>query len=257
MISRKLIIMFIASVFLFSCTGREEIPDSSDLIPRKDLIPILTEIHIADGLLPNRKIQNWVLSVDSISTYYYIIEKHGYKKETFDKTMHYYFIKKPKELISIYDGILGKLSEMESLLEKEVMLSREHASNVWPGERSYFFPEPSGTDSAGFDLMLSGSITYTLKFTVTILPEDQSVNPRATVFTIDADSLENGKRKYFETLSFLKDGQPHTYTMKLSGPLNRIMNVKGNLYNTDNHLEDWQKNIRFENITLTNPLAEI
>jgi hypothetical protein len=257
MISRKLIILFIASVFLFSCTGKEDIPDNTDLIPRKDLIPILTEIQIADGLLPNRKIQNWVLTVDSLSTYYYIIEKHGYKKETFDKTMHYYFVKKPKELISIYDGILGKLTEMESLLEKEVMISRDRAANVWPGERSYFFPEPSGRDSVGFELLLPGSITFTLKFTVTIFPEDQAINPRAIVFTIDADSLENGKRKYFETLSFLKDGQPHTYTMKVSGPVNRIMKVKGNLYDTDNHLEDWQKHIMFENITLINPLAEI
>ena len=257
MISRKLIILILTSVLLFSCTGKEEIPDSSDLIPRKDLIPILTEIHIADGLLPNRKIQNWILSVDSVSTYYYIIEKHGYKKETFDKTMHYYFVKKPKDLIKIYDGILGKLSEMESLLEKEVMISREHTSNVWPGERAYYFPEPSGSDSAVFELMLSGGITYTLKFTVTIFPEDQSVNPRATVFAVDADSLENGKRKYFETLSFLKDGQAHTYTMNLSGPVKRVILVKGNLYDTDNHLEDWQKHIRLENITLINPLAGI
>lgn len=257
MISRNLIILFISSVSLFSCHGKEEIPDSSDLIPRKDLIPILTEIHIADGLLPNRKIQNWILSVDSVSLYSYIIEKHGYKKETFDKTMHYYFVKKPKELIRIYDGILGKLSEMESLLEKEVMISREHASNLWPGEKNYYFPETSVSDSVGFELLLSGSITYTLKFTVTIFPDDQSVNPRATVLAIDADSLENGKRKYFETLRFLKDGQPHTYTMKLSGPINRILNVKGNLYNTDNQPEERQKHISFENISLINPLSEI
>lgn len=110
--------MFISSLILFSCTEKNEKPDRSDIIPEKDLMSILTEIHIADGLLPNPKIRFWVLSVDSISVYHYIAEKHGYTKESFDKTMHYYFVRKPKRLIRIYDKILGKLSEMESLLEK-------------------------------------------------------------------------------------------------------------------------------------------
>ena len=257
MISRNLIILFISLVSLFSCHGKEEIPDSSDLIPRKDLIAILTEIHIADGLLPNRKIQNWILSVDSVSTYYYIIEKHGYKKETFDKTMHYYFVKKPKDLIRIYDGILGKLSEMESLLEKEVMISREHASNLWPGEKNYYFPETSDSDSVGFELSLSGSIIYTLKFTATIFPDDQSVNPKAIAYSVDADSLLTGKITHYQTLGFIKDGQAHTYTIKLKGNINKVIKVKGNLYDSDNCIEGWQKHVSFENIALINPSAEI
>jgi len=257
MISRNLIIVLISSVMLFSCSGKEEKPDKSDLIPEKELIPILTEIHIADGLLPNRSIQSWLLSVDSISTYYYIIEKHGHTKESFDKTMRYYFIMKPKKLIRIYDRILGKLSEMESLLEKEVMLNRERASNVWTGERNYYFPDPSGTESVGFKLSLAGSLFYTLKFTVTIFPDDQSVNPRASAFTYDADSVQTGTRKYFETLDYIKDGQPHTYTIRLSAPLNEAIMVKGTLFDINNHPEEWQKHISFENITLNIPTAEI
>ena len=171
--------------------------------------------------------------------------------------MHYYFVRKPKELISIYDGILGKLSEMESLLEKEVMISREHASNVWPGDRTYYFPEPSGNDSVGFEVTLSGSIIYTLKFTVTIFPDDQSVNPRARFYSCDADSVLTGTKKYYESLPFIKDGQPHKYTMRVRGELNKIIKVKGNLYDSDKHTEEWQKHAFFENITLINPSAEI
>jgi len=250
-------ILFTISVFLVSCSGKEEKPDRSGLIPEKDLVPILTEIHIADGLLPNPKIQKWMISVDSISTYYYIIEKHGYTKESFDNTMRYYFISKPKKLISIYDRILGNLSEMESLLEKEVKLARDHTSDVWPGERNYYFPDTSATQSVGFELSLSGSLFYTLKFTATLFPDDQSVSPRAIAFICDADSILTGTRKHFKTLDFIKDGQPHTYTIRLPSPPNKTIQVKGTLYETDNYLEELQKHVMFEDITLTIFGAEI
>lgn len=253
MISRNFLLLLLSSLLLFSCSGKEEKPDSSGLIPEKDLIPILTEIHIADGILPNRIVQKWVLSVDSISIYYYIIEKHGYTKESFDKTMQYYFISKPKKLIRIYDGILGKLSEMESLLEKEVMFDKEHASNLWPGEKNYYFPDPAGTESAGFELSLKGSLFYTLKFTMTIFPDDQSINPRASAYTYDADSVQTGTRKYYKTIDFIKDGQPHTYTVRFSVPPNEAIMVKGTLYESDNNPEEWQKHVVFENITLSIP----
>ncbi|HAM08899.1 MAG: hypothetical protein A2X05_14005 [Bacteroidetes bacterium GWE2_41_25] len=257
MTGRNLILILISAMMLLSCSGKEEKPDRTGLIPEKELIPILTEIHIADGLMLNPRIKDWVLSVDSISTYYYIIEKHGYTKELFDKTMHYYFVRKPKQLIRIYDGILAKLSEMESLLEKEVKLERDHASNLWPGERYYYFPDTSGTESVGFELSLTGSLFYTLRFTVTIFPDDQSVNPRASIVAYDADSVLTGKPQNFETLKFLKDGHPNTYSIRLRAISGKTLKVKGSLYETDNHPEEWQKHVRFDNITFTTPSAEL
>jgi hypothetical protein len=165
--------------------------------------------------------------------------------------MKYYFIRKPKKLISIYDGILGKLSEMESLLEKQVMFDKEHASNLWLGEKNYYFPDPDATESVGFEISLKGSLFYTLKFTMTIFPDDQSINPRAGAYTNDADSVQTGTRKYYKTLDFVKDGQPHTYSIRLSAPPNEVIMVKGTLYESDNNCEEWQKHVTFENISLS------
>ena len=81
-------------------------------------------------------------SLDSILSYIYIIENHGYSKEIMDKTMKYYFIKNPKKLIKIYDQVLGILSEMESLVEKEAVLTAVHIKNLWTGEEFYSFPDP-------------------------------------------------------------------------------------------------------------------
>lgn len=254
---RNFVILILSSYLIFSCTGKQEKPDRSGIIPEKDLIPLIKEIHIADGLLANPRIQNWVLSIDSISTYHYIAEKHGYTKEEFDKTLHYYFISKPKKLIKIYDKILGELSETESRLEKEVMLQRERASNVWPGEKNYYFPDGNDINAVGFDVSLAGSRIYTLKFTATLFPDDQSVNAKAAVVSIDADSISTGVRTRFETPVYIKDGIPHFYSIRIFVSSNRTFIFKGTLYESDYCIEEWKRHVRFENITLSIPPSDI
>ena len=79
-----------------------------------------------------------------------------------DKTMKYYFIKNPKKLIKIYDKVLGILSEMESRVQKDIQKSKPVPDNLWPGHESYSFPDPSGADSAFFDISLTKPGSYTL-----------------------------------------------------------------------------------------------
>jgi hypothetical protein len=257
MVIRKPAIFLILSFLIISCTGREEKPDKSGIIPEKDFIPLLKEIHLADGLLANPKIQHWVLSIDSISTYHYLSGKHGYTKEAFDKTIRYYFIRKPKKLIKIYDKILGELSEMESLLQKEVTLNREKMSDIWPGEKNYYFPDGTDTKALEFEVSIADSRLYTLRFTATLFPDDQSVNALARAFSCDSDSLNTGVKTWYETPVFLKDGRPHTYSVRIFVSSKELIILKGSLYEPSNCPEEWQKHVRFENITLSIPQSDI
>ena len=118
MIRFSFLILIILSISLGSCSGRKNKLDKKNLIPEKELISILTDIHLADGLLALPRINSWASSLDSITSYYQVIEKHGYTKEIMDKTMKYYFLKEPKKLNKIYDQVLGRLSAMESLVVK-------------------------------------------------------------------------------------------------------------------------------------------
>jgi len=139
--TRVTLILFIAiSLLAGSCSGRKKKLDSSNLIPEKDLVSILTDIYITDGLLPLPKIHSRFIVLDTVSTYHQIILNHGYSKETMDKTMKYYFYRNPKRLVKIYDEVLGKLSKMESLAEKEVLLKAGHIDNYWSGKEFYYFP---------------------------------------------------------------------------------------------------------------------
>jgi hypothetical protein len=245
------LILIIISVMAGSCTGRKSKLDRKNLIPEKEMISIMTDIHLADGLLSIPSINSKYSSLDSVIAYSQVIQKHGYTKEMMDKTMKYYFIKEPKKLIRIYDKVQSILSEMDSRVEKESIIFLARVSNQWPGKDFYSIPSLKGNDSTRFDVILPKSGYYNLTFSVTLYPDDQSVNPRPTAYTIPIDSLDSGKKMYGKSINYLKDGRPHTYNLNFHIPENKIRHLRGWLYDFDNTSLVQEKHIKIENITLT------
>jgi hypothetical protein len=245
------LILIIFFVITGSCSSRKHKLDDKNLIPEKDLISLLVDIHIADGLLVLPKINSWYASLDSISTYYQVIEKHGYTKETMDKTMKYYFINNPKKLNKIYDQVLGILSEMESRIEKVSSMEIARKSNLWMGKEFYSFPGPSVNDSTMFDITLFKPGVYKLTYSVSLFPDDQSINTNASVYSCSPDSIETGKRQYFRSIRYLKDGQPHTYNLIFTVLGQPLRHLRGWLYDFDNPSFAFDKHIQIENISFT------
>jgi hypothetical protein len=251
------LILIITSVFAGACSSRKSRLDRRNLIPEKELVSILTDIHIADGLLVLPKINSWSISLDSITSYYHVIEKHGYTKEIMDKTMAYYFIKNPKKLNKIYDQVLGILSEMESQAEKESMNQFAQVSNQWPGKDYYAVPSHSGNDSTMFDLTIYRSGIYTLSFSATLFPDDQSHNPKTTAYLVSPDSIITGKKVMLKSINYLKDGRPHNYTVNFSTPENKIIHLRGWLYDFNNLSVGFEKHFKIEDISLTYSSMEL
>ena len=245
------LIMAIVSLLVISCSSRKNRLDRKNLIPEKQLIDLLVDIHLADGLLVLPHIDAWTSKLDSITAYYQVIEKHGFTKENLDKTMKYYFIKEPQTLNKIYDQVLGTLSEMELRYEKEYTIEQAKISNLWPKKDFYSIPSLSGNDSTMFDISATMTGSYILSFSATLFPDDQSLNPRAVAYTCSPDSIETGKRHYFESIEFIKDGMPHTYFMKVLVLLRVPSHIRGWLYYFDNHSPLLEKDIIIGNISLS------
>jgi hypothetical protein len=257
MIRLTYIILLALSVLSSSCGNRMNRVDRRNLIPENKLVPLLTDIYITDGLIGMPRIVMKYPLVDSVSAYNHVIEKHGYTKEQLDKTIKYYFIKNPKKLIKIYDKVLGILSEMESRIQKDISKTKIKTGNLWPGLESYSFPDPSGTDSASFDIPLTKPGFYVLSATVALFPDDQSHNPCITAFTCHSDSIETGKRDYIQPVYYLKDGHEHKYTIIFKVPPKTALHLRGSLYNFDNHPDDWQKHLVIQNISAVFSLVEL
>jgi hypothetical protein len=250
MIRHAILILILFSLISGSCSSRHKKLDRRNLIPEKEFVSILTDVYITDGLISQPKIQSWFSSLDTLKSYYHIIEKHGYSKENMDKTIKYYFIKNPKELIKIYDQVLGILSEKESLVEKEALLAQGHKENLWPCKDYYSFPDPHGIDSSSFDMALNKAGTYTLSFSTILFPDDQSVNPKMSAYLCHPDSIETGKRNYIPSIRYFKDGQPHFYSFYIKVPENTSFHLRGSLFYFDNLPGEWGKNVRFFNLSV-------
>jgi hypothetical protein len=233
-----------------SCTSRRSKLDSRNLIPEKELVSVLVDIHLTDGLLSIPKINVWASKLDSITTYYHVIEKHGYTKRMMDRTLNYYFVNNPKELSKIYDQVLGILSEMESRASSEASSELAHSSDIWPGKDYYTWPGISYSDTTLFDVTLTKAGIYSLAFTVTLFPDDQSLNPRPTIYSCAADSITNGKKSYLKSIPYIKDGMPHNYSFSLK-VVNKPRHVRGWLYNYENKPGGLNKHVQIENISLS------
>jgi hypothetical protein len=236
-----------------SCSGRKSKAGRKDIIPRKDLIEILTDINIANGLLGIPEINYKYRAADTLPVYNEIIAGHGYARAQMDKTMKYYFLRRPKKLISIYDKVLGKLSEMESRVDEEMPLLRAAEMNLWTGRKSYFFPDSAGQDTTRFMIPVSGQGIYDIRFTITVYPDDPVVNPGPDIYFISADTTAAESRIYLSSLPYLKDGLPHTCEMKLDLKQQKRGWIKGWFIGCQNSPE---RHLRIQDIYITPGLIQ-
>ncbi|NMC37464.1 MAG: DUF4296 domain-containing protein [Bacteroidales bacterium] len=234
-----------------ACSGRKNKAEHRDIIPERDLVAILADLHIADGLLSIPRINNLYANIDSLAAHVNVIEKHGYTKEAMDRTMRFYFIKRPKELIRIYDKVLGKLSAMESRLLQFNPTLNDISSNYWQGEPFYFFSGETATDTSGINMVVLYSRFYTLNFTITVYPDDETIDPRMNLF-FEATGPAKGtiNRTYFPEIKYLKDGQPHSYSIPVRIKEMPPIRIKGWFVNQENQYPGLKKHYFVENISL-------
>ncbi len=246
-----IIILVLLAIMGSSCSDRKAKLDRRNMIPEKELVKLLTDLYIADGLITHPHVNKWFPSLDSISTYYHIIEKHGYTKATLDKTLKFYFYRKPKELISIYDNVLGALSEMDAHVEKALMSEKTQSENLWAGNDYYPFPDTQGDNPASFDVYLNRTGTYTLTFTATVFPDDQSDNPGMIAFTYFTDVSGNEVRTYLKPEKYIKDGMPHTYSTTVVVTSVSNIHFAGNIYATGSNPINSEKHSFIESIKIS------
>ena len=241
--------LIIFSIFAGSCSGRKSRAEKKDLIAENDLVEILAEIHLADGLLTIPRIRYLVSGKDSLSGFIDAIGKHGYKMDEVEKTLRYYFIKKPKKLIKIYDLVLGRLSEMESRYLNEASQARMRMENVWPGHHSYFRPDPFDDSPAELDLEIKATGYFTFNFSLTIYPDDQSVDPVPGLYLYYPGKPDSLQRDYISTFRFIKDGRPHNYTISKFISGRPSLYLRGWFVDYQNQHPGIQRHVTVGNIT--------
>ncbi len=208
-------VLIITVIITASCSGRKNRPDHKGAIPENVLTEILTDLFLTDGLLTLPKVRQLASDRDSIETHMEVIEKYSYSVNDLNKTLNYYFIKRPKKLIRIYDRVLGRLSEMESRFMKEVSIERLMMDEIWPGKQSYLLPDPYGTDSAELNLKINATGYYNLTFSIRIYPDDQTISSGTGLWLYYPGKPDTLQREDLSALPFIKDGRTHNCSITL------------------------------------------
>jgi hypothetical protein len=84
------------------------------VIPADSMVTLLTDLHMADGVINTIKLKD--KSLGHLSTEYFsaILEKHRIGRDTFDESMRYYAYH-TEELNQIYEKVIVNLSKIEGM----------------------------------------------------------------------------------------------------------------------------------------------
>ncbi|MBL4938862.1 MAG: DUF4296 domain-containing protein [Lutibacter sp.] len=106
----KNIYIVILSVFLYACTSNTIIKKPNDLIPKEQMVDLLTDMFLAKGgdNIKNTNLQR------NVNYFPFVFEKHKIDTVRF-KESNYYYISR----IDDYDEILGKVDERLKALKKQ------------------------------------------------------------------------------------------------------------------------------------------
>jgi hypothetical protein len=246
---KRFIALFIIVLIVMACSKNDK-SKNEKLIPSSELVSLLTDLYIADGLLAFPPVRSHFFERDSILNYIDILEKRGISKERMDRTMRYYFTKNPRKLEKIYDQVLARLSEMQAELESELPPENMRAKNLWNLNERYLLPEEGIQNTGKFNIEISDTGWYEFSFSALIYPDDQGLNPRTTIYFWHEDGTEEGVTDYWNDVPLIRDGTRHSYSVSKRLTDTSYTHIKGMLYNHDPRPARWEKHARFSDMIL-------
>ena len=114
-------------LFLCYCNQPEQKFHKSELIPAKDLVPLLTDFHLTDGLLSLSEVRQEYEDMDSLVHYLSILASYGYSLNQLNNTIEHYS-HNPDALDEIYEKVIIRLTEMEG----EIKSSEQEKEKTGP-----------------------------------------------------------------------------------------------------------------------------
>ena len=244
----KYISIVITSLLIlqFACSNPEEQIKRSDIIPEEDLVPLLVDIHLSEGLQLLSKVRKKYPGRDSISNYIDVINKHGFEKEDFDKTIHFYS-NKPDELNEIYELVISELSKMEERFitpERYIdKADRQTKRNLWNLKREWHLPQDGEKEQIGFNIPVYATGTYSLSARIKMYKDDESVNPSVFVYYWYNDGSKYGFRDPFPEIKIEKTGQDSIYKISKMVTDPKVTHMKGSILYHKRKRGKWSKHV--------------
>ncbi len=207
---RKWLFISVFLTLIFACNHR----DRDNIIPRRDLVPLLIDMHIADAMALNTSVSGQFGGLDSSLLYQSVLDKYGYTKDDLTRTLRYYS-SKPEKLIGIYNDVFSTLSK-ESEEAKKLYSSTTIAQtyHIWkPKKPRYNVHGDTARYPPVFDVKIDTTGIFVLSVHAKIAPKDESANPRILAYFYNPFNDNQERRIYFEEVPMIKSNYIREYTL--------------------------------------------
>jgi len=236
----RLLRLFLFLMLLTSC-------GNNILIPKKDFVLILTDIHLAKSYFYSEGIYSarWQ---DTIPYNQHIVKQHGYQWAQFDSTVSWY-CSHPKKYQEVYDMVMANLNELDKMISEEL----DPPSELWRGKRDFYLPADGKRDSVAASVLLQGVGSYVVSAKIRVYPHDESLTPRIVLYLWRTDTTVYGVRDTLWIKPLRKDGLMYEYRMeKTLLPGNEFTHLKGNWLHSDRNDVDtaWRKRAEIKDISV-------
>ncbi len=106
-------------LLLASGCGDKKKISGKEFIPRDDMVELMLDIHLLDGITNDVKYYRKYNPNDSVDLYGLTFEDHGYNRVEFDSTLAEYS-RYPNLLDELYDEVMMRLNMMQDQLDQEM-----------------------------------------------------------------------------------------------------------------------------------------
>lgn len=219
------------------------------IIPAEKFVDVLVDLHLADAIALHNNPRYSGFSLDSTELYGTLFQNHGVTREQFDSTVRY-LGSHPDEFLEIYDKVIAKLQILnDEIMNIPVTEVTEKGELIWQDSKVYAFPE-MGKDRVEVNIPVRGKGEYILEVTMKIYDDDESRNPKLSVYFWYDDHTTDGYHYLFPEVPLRKGDEQATYTTSKILDDEKVTYIKGYLIDYANRNDDFTQHALITEVTL-------
>ncbi len=237
---RRFFTILFCVALVAACNGRKT-------IPKRNLVKILAEMHLADAALEENLAQRNPGRRDSTAVYLPILDEYGYTVEQLYSSIQEH-CKTKGDADKLYDKVNKRLGKLQKQYAKEVKALHER-QNCWSEKTSWQLPNDGDTSRLDFSIPSRGAGTYILSADVALAAGDSVSNPRMSMYlyahrcridSIVVDSIRRDTTICTDTTfaqveqSLLREEQERSYSLSITVSDTLATHIRGYLLNHDN-----------------------
>jgi hypothetical protein len=243
----KIVGIALVLILVTSCSHRSR----KYIMPEKKFISLLVDLHLAEAIgIESTHNMTSIYKIDSASLYGSVFKKHGVTRAIFDSSLLYYS-QRPEKLQKQYNSVTAQLKH----LEDEIAKARDKEDKmigtiIWKSDSVYRYVE--GGSRLAIDIPIKDTGIYIVSAEVKMMPEDNSLDPRMSIYFYKDNGTRAGERIMFQEVRYtIRNGSERIYRAVKEIHDTTFTAIRGYVANYSNGDSIFRRNMVIKDLKIT------